>query len=122
LSPRPSQELGFTGDIGYNQLLYPNEKDTRRLLQFLVQRLPKVEEEKVEVRDCVLRGGWKGGREWCALQREGRGFFSSSSLSWVFPANPCGVAGAPLCGATVDAAAWCRPASFSPPWCVWGGY
>jgi hypothetical protein len=44
------QELGFTGEIGYNQLLYPNEKDTRRLLQFLVQRLPKQEEEKVEVR------------------------------------------------------------------------
>ncbi len=47
----PSQDLGFNGEIGYNQLLYPNEKDTRRLLQFLVQRLPKVEEEKVEVEE-----------------------------------------------------------------------
>lgn len=35
---------GFSqGEVGYNQLLYPNEKDVRRLLSWAVQRLPRVD-------------------------------------------------------------------------------
>lgn len=39
------KELGFEGDIGYNQLLYPSEVSTRALLTWLVDRLPRGEEE-----------------------------------------------------------------------------
>ena len=35
------KELGFTGDCGYNQLLYPVEAHTRPLLNWLVQKLPR---------------------------------------------------------------------------------
>ena len=35
---------GFApGEVGYNQLLYPNEKDVRKLLSWAVGRLPRVE-------------------------------------------------------------------------------
>lgn len=37
------KELGFLGDCGYNQLLYPVEAQTRGLLNWLVQRLPRTE-------------------------------------------------------------------------------
>lgn len=39
------RELGYMGDMGYNQLLYPNEKDTRRLASWIVSKLPRPEEE-----------------------------------------------------------------------------
>ena len=42
------KELGFTGDCGYNQLLYPVESQTRILLTWIVQRLPRSEEERAE--------------------------------------------------------------------------
>lgn len=42
------QQLGYTGEIGYETFLYPNEKDMRALMSFLVNKLPKVEEEHVE--------------------------------------------------------------------------
>eukprot|EP00485_Elphidium_margaritaceum_P001794 CAMPEP_0202696040 /NCGR_PEP_ID=MMETSP1385-20130828/9421_1 /ASSEMBLY_ACC=CAM_ASM_000861 /TAXON_ID=933848 /ORGANISM="Elphidium margaritaceum" /LENGTH=663 /DNA_ID=CAMNT_0049352137 /DNA_START=17 /DNA_END=2008 /DNA_ORIENTATION=+ len=35
------KEQGFRGEIGYDKVIYPNEKDTRHLLRFLVQKLPK---------------------------------------------------------------------------------
>eukprot|EP00455_Lapot_gusevi_P036503 TRINITY_DN4062_c0_g2_i1.p1 TRINITY_DN4062_c0_g2~~TRINITY_DN4062_c0_g2_i1.p1 ORF type:complete len:673 (+),score=267.37 TRINITY_DN4062_c0_g2_i1:68-2020(+) len=41
------QQLGYTGDIGYENFLYPNEKDMRQLLIWLVGKLPKHEEEQV---------------------------------------------------------------------------
>jgi hypothetical protein len=37
------KELGFTGDCGYNQLLYPVEAHTRPLLTWLVQKLPRTD-------------------------------------------------------------------------------
>lgn len=40
--------MGFSGDAGYNQFLYPNERDTRKLLMFLVEKIPKSQEEEVE--------------------------------------------------------------------------
>lgn len=46
-SRRPLQKLGFTGECGFNQLLYPNAKDARKLLMFLVEKLPKEEADGV---------------------------------------------------------------------------
>lgn len=39
------KELGFLADCGYNQLLYPVENQTRELLKWLVDKLPRSEEE-----------------------------------------------------------------------------
>ncbi|KDO33476.1 hypothetical protein SPRG_02284 [Saprolegnia parasitica CBS 223.65] len=39
---------GYNGDCGYNHLLYPSEYDTRQLLLWLVQKLPKVERDDME--------------------------------------------------------------------------
>lgn len=35
------QGLGYRGDIGYHTFLYSNDVDLRRVLMFLVDRLPK---------------------------------------------------------------------------------
>ncbi len=35
---------GWVGDVGYNQLMYPNEKDVRKLLSWAVAKLPRAEE------------------------------------------------------------------------------
>ena len=42
------KDAGFIGDCGYNQLLYPLEQQTRALLNWLVQKLPRSQEERVE--------------------------------------------------------------------------
>lgn len=42
------KELGFLSDCGYNQLLYPVENQTRELLKWLVDKLPRSEEEGVQ--------------------------------------------------------------------------
>lgn len=42
------KELGFTGECGYNSLLYPVATQTKTLLTWLVQKLPRSEEEQVE--------------------------------------------------------------------------
>eukprot|EP01041_Mallomonas_annulata_P007376 gene7376-15063_t len=42
------KDLGFDGDCGYNQLLYPVESQTRILLNWLVVRLPRNEEDVTE--------------------------------------------------------------------------
>jgi hypothetical protein len=47
------KELGFTGDCGYNQLLYPVESQTRILLNWLVQKLPRTDDASA---DDVLGG------------------------------------------------------------------
>ncbi|OQR89761.1 coiled-coil domain-containing protein 22-like [Thraustotheca clavata] len=39
---------GYNGECGYNHLLYPTEADTRQLLLWLVQKLPKVESDDIE--------------------------------------------------------------------------
>ncbi|KAF0711803.1 Aste57867_5061 [Aphanomyces stellatus] len=41
--------MGYTGDCGYNHLLYPTEGDTRRMLLWLIQKLPKIEKEANDV-------------------------------------------------------------------------
>lgn len=38
------KELGYAGDCGYNHFLYPNEKETRAMLSWLVSKLPRPEE------------------------------------------------------------------------------
>jgi len=40
------KELGYKGDLGYHQLLYPNTNDTRNLLNFLTSKLPRTEQEQ----------------------------------------------------------------------------
>ncbi|XP_053908133.1 coiled-coil domain-containing protein 22 [Cuculus canorus] len=40
------QELGFRGDVGYQTFLYSSERDTRRLLLFLAEKLPRDEAER----------------------------------------------------------------------------
>ena len=42
------KDVGFAGDCGYNQLLYPVEQQTRALLNWIVQRLPRSQEERAE--------------------------------------------------------------------------
>jgi len=60
--------MGFSGDTSFNNFLYPNEKDARKLLLFLVERLPKEdeeEEENIDGADVVLnRSIRKALRQW----------------------------------------------------------
>ncbi|CAH0479421.1 unnamed protein product [Peronospora belbahrii] len=37
------KELGYAGECGYNHFLYPNEKETRNILSWLVGKLPRSE-------------------------------------------------------------------------------
>ena len=60
--------MGFNGDTSFNCFLYPNEKDARKLLLFLVERLPKEdeeEEENIDGADVLLnRSIRKALRQW----------------------------------------------------------
>lgn len=47
------KELGFEGEIGYNQLLYPNESSTRAVLTWLVDRMPRTDEEGGAAQDAL---------------------------------------------------------------------
>ena len=47
------KEMGFTADCGYNQLLYPVQAQTRVLLTWLVQRLPRSDDERAEDGMCL---------------------------------------------------------------------
>jgi len=38
--------LGFNGDCGFQQFMYPNARDSRRMLVFCVNKLPKNEDEE----------------------------------------------------------------------------
>lgn len=42
------KELGYTRECGYSSFLYPSEKDTRLMLLWLVERLPKTGDEGTE--------------------------------------------------------------------------
>jgi hypothetical protein len=42
------KENGFIGECGYNQLLYPAQDQTRNLLNWVVEKLPKLEEGQSE--------------------------------------------------------------------------
>lgn len=39
------KDLGYRGEIGYQTFLYSNETDIRKVLMFLVEKLPKESEE-----------------------------------------------------------------------------
>jgi hypothetical protein len=44
------KSMGYSGECGYNQLLYPTELTTRPILEFIVEKLPhSAEEEQEEV-------------------------------------------------------------------------
>ena len=38
------QDMGWNGDLGFQLFLYPDEKEVRRLLSFVAQKLPKADE------------------------------------------------------------------------------
>ncbi|KAM8792422.1 LOW QUALITY PROTEIN: coiled-coil domain-containing protein 22-like, partial [Eudromia elegans] len=42
------RELGFPGDVGYQTFLYSSERDARRLLLFLVEKLPRDEDDDTD--------------------------------------------------------------------------
>ena len=39
------QQYGYRGELGFQQFLYPNETETRKLLTWLVEALPKAEKK-----------------------------------------------------------------------------
>lgn len=39
------QQFGFRGDLGYHQFLYPTESETRKLLMWVVESLPKTDKK-----------------------------------------------------------------------------
>merc|ERR1712154_335028 len=45
------KSLNYRAEIGYDKIIYPNEKDTRYLLRFLVGKLPKTTTKKNEMDD-----------------------------------------------------------------------
>ena len=51
------KEKGYTGELGYESFLYPNEAEVRRVLRWLVEKLPKQEEA---VEDEAGGGGRAG--------------------------------------------------------------
>ena len=51
------KEKGYTGELGYESFLYPSEAEVRRVLRWLVEKLPKQEEAAEEE-----AGGAGGGR------------------------------------------------------------
>lgn len=48
------KELGFRGDMGYQSILYSNEIEIRRVLMFLIERLPREANKSVTVSWCLL--------------------------------------------------------------------
>ncbi|XP_059693384.1 coiled-coil domain-containing protein 22, partial [Haemorhous mexicanus] len=72
------QELGFGGDVGYQTFLYSSEHDTRRLLLFLVEKLPRDEGE---------RGAEPPGKSGALLRAVGARIREHLGTPWVPP--PC---------------------------------
>ncbi|XP_054664636.1 coiled-coil domain-containing protein 22 [Grus americana] len=71
------QELGFGGDVGYQTFLYSSEHDTRRLLLFLVEKLPRDESE---------RGAEPPGKSGALLRAIGARIQEQLGTPWVPPA------------------------------------
>ncbi|XP_065509371.1 LOW QUALITY PROTEIN: coiled-coil domain-containing protein 22 [Caloenas nicobarica] len=71
------QELGFGGDVGYQTFLYSSEHDTRRLLLFLVEKLPRDESE---------RGAEPPGKSGALLRAIGARIKEQLGTPWVPPA------------------------------------
>ncbi|XP_014117350.1 PREDICTED: coiled-coil domain-containing protein 22 [Pseudopodoces humilis] len=70
------QELGFGGDVGYQTFLYSSEHDTRRLLLFLVEKLPRDEGE---------RGAEPPGKSGALLRAIGAQIREQLGTPWVPP-------------------------------------
>uniref|UniRef100_A0A674HLX3 Coiled-coil domain-containing protein 22 n=1 Tax=Taeniopygia guttata TaxID=59729 RepID=A0A674HLX3_TAEGU len=70
------QELGFGGDVGYQTFLYSSEHDTRRLLLFLVEKLPRDEGE---------RGAEPPGKSGALLRAIGARIREQLGTPWVPP-------------------------------------
>jgi len=42
------KELGFKGEIGYQTFLYANEHELRKVMMFLIEKLPKDTAESID--------------------------------------------------------------------------
>lgn len=70
------QELGYAGDCGYNHFLYPSEKETRKILTWLVGRLPRAHDEAVD--EDTSTGSTATAHEWTSPEQ-----LSSILASWM---------------------------------------
>ncbi|RMB90026.1 hypothetical protein DUI87_33584 [Hirundo rustica rustica] len=78
------QELGFGGDVGYQTFLYSSEHDTRRLLLFLVEKLPRDEGERgAETPGTDLEEG--SGKSGALLRAIGARIREQLGTPWVPP-------------------------------------
>jgi hypothetical protein len=48
--------LGYTRELGFHQFLYPSEPDTRALLKFLLDKMPKAPDADTAAQDDGVRG------------------------------------------------------------------
>lgn len=48
------QTAGYRGDIGYQTFLYSSETEIRRLLMFLVEKLPRRKDENLEQTSGII--------------------------------------------------------------------
>ena len=60
--------LGYTRELGFDQFLYPNEADTRAMLKFLLDKMPKAADEAADVTSGA-EGGRTRGRSLSAAER-----------------------------------------------------
>lgn len=64
------KSIGYRSDIGYQTFLYPNEMETRRLLMFLIEHLPKKSTEQLYLDNGKATiGGDGGGGESTSLSK-----------------------------------------------------
>jgi hypothetical protein len=80
-SPFPLlQNMGYRGDIGYSQFLYPTERNVRRLIQWFIMKLPK--EEAADALEDTSAGA--------LLKREiTRSFGTWVTATWQAPRRRC---------------------------------
>lgn len=45
------KDIGFRGDIGYQTILYYNEVEARRILMFLIERLPREHDKSIHANE-----------------------------------------------------------------------
>eukprot|EP00735_Rhodelphis_limneticus_P014378 TRINITY_DN8398_c0_g1::TRINITY_DN8398_c0_g1_i1::g.29064::m.29064 TRINITY_DN8398_c0_g1::TRINITY_DN8398_c0_g1_i1::g.29064 ORF type:complete len:675 (-),score=184.87,sp/A7RNG8/CCD22_NEMVE/32.40/4e-101,DUF812/PF05667.6/2.3e-126,ATG16/PF08614.6/2e+03,ATG16/PF08614.6/0.0042,ATG16/PF08614.6/3,ATG16/PF08614.6/3.1,ATG16/PF08614.6/3e+03,Tropomyosin_1/PF12718.2/3.4e+03,Tropomyosin_1/PF12718.2/7.6,Tropomyosin_1/PF12718.2/0.0076,SNARE/PF05739.14/2,SNARE/PF05739.14/37,SNARE/PF05739.14/6.1e+02,SNARE/PF05739.14 len=94
------RELGYRDQVGFQQLLYPNEKESRKLLLYLVEALPKEDsagvEEPLDPSSALIRRlneslmNWTRA-PWCPIPRASSRHRFATSVIEVPPASKKGV-------------------------------
>ena len=56
------EELGYTSELGYQAFLYPNVPDMRKLLMWLVNKLPKLDGDQGDSEERIVGSGAVVGR------------------------------------------------------------